>query len=597
MLKILSIFILLTSLVFTQDKKYEFAKSYLDNGQFEDAARLFNELYLENPNDQKVVEGLISSLYSTNKYSELLPILEKYSPTTKDPGIEALLGDVYWKNSNIEKAKSTWDNTLKKYNKRVDAYKVVASAQSRNRLFDDAIQTYLTARKNLTDKLIFSDELIKLYISLGYYEDGSKETINGLNINRSVPTAQGRFYALMSTEGATEFIGTFLKNLADNNSKNLVFQDLLAWYFNTTKNYTDAFEVYKRLDQLRNSKGGTIFKFAETSRKDANYNSALIAYEYIIDNKSSYDRYLAKALFGYARTLEEEMDSKKFISEKNINRIIKRYEEIIDENPKSPLAEEAFFRIGTIFKDNINDYDKALEYFNKLINIFKNTEKSAYAILNIGDLYLLKGELKNATDTYLKVLSNYPSGMKNPRFKASYNLARAYYYQGNSEKSLENLQPLLAIQNENIANDAIQLTYLIAENKDFTEAADSLGRADFLSITALTIKDSLDVENAYYNINKKFPATPASERAYLNLSKFFIKNNPQKTISIIDDFLYLFPSSILIDEMLIMKAKSFIALGDKQEAQDTFSKILIDYPDSIYLQEARDSIRKLRGEF
>lgn len=596
MKKLTLIFLIFSVALLSQGKKYEFAKSYLDNGQYEDAARLFGELYKENPKNPQIIEGLLSSYYAMNKYSEMIEPLKKYSDEKSDPSLGALLGDIYWKTSQPELAKETWNKTLKKYDDNITAFSMVANAQNLNRLFGDAIDTYLKARNSIGDKSIFTDELIKSYISIGDYKNGTSEVIAALNTNRSIPTAQGRLYALMASDGAEKYIGEYLEKLANSNSDNLTYQELLAWFYSTTNNFKDAFEVYKRLDDLRNRKGGVIYKFAEEARRDENFQPAIDAYEYIIDNPKKYDRYFRNALLGYARSLESGLAKSDSLDFDKLERIIERYEDIIDDDQRSNLAEEAYFRIASIYKDQYQDHKKAIENFEKVIEIFKTTPKAAYSAIEIGDIYLMNNKIEESQEKYRYVIEKLPKTLENPRNLASYKLAVSYFYQGNSDETLKYLSPLTTIQDQNIANDALELTYLIGENKEFPGAADSLGIARYYDFSAKTPKDTLKADLAYRDIHKNFAATPAAEKAFQFLSEMYFSENPEKTIEVIDQFLYLYPTSILVDEILILKAKSYEKLDDVAEAQSIYSKILVDHPNSIYLQEARDSIRRLRGE-
>lgn len=596
MLRILITTLLLTILIFPQGKKYEFAKSYLENGNFKDAARLFGELYNEYPNDENVIAGFLQSNYALNQFSKMIPVLKPLVKKENDPQIYALLGDVYWKTSAPEKARQIWNTALDKFSDKFEIYQLIAETQSQNRLFEDAIETYQQARNALKDESIFSEELIKLYISIGSYKNGTKEVINTLNNNRSLAQAKGRLFALMAADGATEFIGSYLQELANKNPSSLLYQDLLAWFFNTTNNFNDAFEVYKRLDDLRNSRGGTLYKFAEDARKDENFSSALSAYEYIIDKRKKYNRYFRNSLLGYARTLEAQFSKQDSISEGKLVQIIDRYEDIIKDDSKSNLAEEAYFRIGTIYKNKLLNDSKAADYFNEVISRFSRSPKAALASIEIGEIKLRNNKIDEAVESFEYVLNNFPKNLNDERNLASYKLGITKYYQGKSQEAAKILAPLLNIENENIANDALTLSYMIGENKDNFAAVDSLGKADFLALRAKTSRDTFVVDNSYRNIHSNFAATPAAEKAFQKLAKFYFEDQPEKSIEVIDDFLFFYPTSILADETLMLKAKAYESLKKTAKAQDIYSMILVEYPNSIFLQEARDSIRRLRGE-
>jgi TolA-binding protein len=57
-----------------------------------------------------------------------------------------------------------------------------------------------------------------------------------------------------------------------------------------------------------------------------------------------------------------------------------------------------------------------------------------------------------------------------------------------------------------------------------------------------------------------------------------------------------YPESIYADQALMLLGDSFAADGRKDDAIFTYTDLLTRFKNSIYLQQARDKIRRLRGD-
>jgi len=65
--------------VYSQQKKsdkYQLALTYEQQGDFRNAARLFQELYSEHPEQLVYFQGVARSLTALQRYQELMPLIE-----------------------------------------------------------------------------------------------------------------------------------------------------------------------------------------------------------------------------------------------------------------------------------------------------------------------------------------------------------------------------------------------------------------------------------------------------------------------------------------------------------------------------------------
>ena len=67
---------------------------------------------------------------------------------------------------------------------------------------------------------------------------------------------------------------------------------------------------------------------------------------------------------------------------------------------------KAYEKLGFIYK-NLKEYDRSIEYFNKIINEFPRPSIQAWETLNIGDVYLAKGDKKKAKEIFKEIIEKY----------------------------------------------------------------------------------------------------------------------------------------------------------------------------------------------
>ena len=111
----------------------------------------------------------------------------------------------------------------------------------------------------------------------------------------------------------------------------------------------------------------------------------------------------------YKTALEE-------IKNGNTQAAIENLEKLIEKNPYSEFAPDAFFTLASLYQSmegdsvqKINNYLKAVEYYNELIDKFPNNQKTAEAIFMAGFICAENlRDFERARHYYKRFLKNYP---------------------------------------------------------------------------------------------------------------------------------------------------------------------------------------------
>lgn len=574
-------------------QRYRLAESYEKGGNLEGALSIYEDLYKENPTDDTYFFALVRVLKQMSKYSELLKYAEDKYSRKQSPEVMIVLAEMYWRAGNAKRADELWKIIIDKHGVNTQTFEMIANSQIELRLFDKATATYLAARRKFDDKLIFSDNLIRLYISTGNYVDGTEEILNLLDNNFNIALAQGRLFAFMSNEEAFDHIEKVLKRRSDSNKSNIFYQEVFSWFLRTSNRLEQALELTIRIDELKQSKGLDILNFANSTSRDGDFDIAMKAFSILIERGKS-SPYASSALYGYTRSLEGKMasDKSKKFNERELKDIINRYETIIKDYPKSSHSAESMLRLARIYSDYLNDFERSIEEYKRLIKEFPNNAFSAEAGIDLAKVYLMRDDIENATKTLEQISKSRFSDAK-AKDHANLIFADIEYYRGNIEKSKELYKALTLNPNSDIANDAIRKFAFISENENFINPIQIFSRAEYAEFR----KDYKKALELYNEVSIVSSGDNLVELALLRIAGIqFRENNYDLSRKSAQKLLNDFPESIYADRMTKIIADTYFEEKNVPEAIRYYTEILVKFPGSIFLHEARARIRQLRQE-
>lgn len=587
----LTLIILFNCITFAQNSKLQFAKTYLEAGKYEDAARMYKELYDADSKNMEYFSGLVQSYNYLNKHKELIPIVEKQLKNQYYYVLDVFLGELILKVEGKEKAISHWNKIIDNDKDEPKVYLTVSEAMTANKLFNEAIDVTDKGRKKFKDAA-FSDRLIKLYITTNDYKLGTELIIDALNKDKDLVKAEGHIYAFMTSNESKNYLKEYLLNQSEKNSNDIYIQELIAWYFRTTDDLSSAFNVYVRLDKLKNTSGREILNFADLSRKDGYYKEAFKAYEVIIDTKE-YERFKRNAIYGYALALEEQLKTKESVSREQAMSILKRYQDLIDLNKNSNEALDAMYRIAIIKKKWLNDFEGSNKDLKELMKIYAKNPIVAEAGLQLGLNYMEMGQLDEAKAVLNDVYNNDVRNNLPLESLVEYQLANTIYYSGNIDSAAILYERLSVNERDDISNDALEKLLLIDENKDLKVALSNYAKAEY----SLFRKEIGKAKEEFLSIFNTYSKTKISDRSALEYAEIlFEEKKYSENIKFLEDFRFNNVNSIFTDKVLILLADSYYLSGNSEKAVEKLKEILIDYSNSIYIQEVRDKIKKYRGQ-
>jgi len=577
-----------------EKNRVRLAQDFERMGNYEQALRIYDSLYRAVPKNQLYFEGVRRNMLRLKRYDDLIAILMKQIELSANPKHLADLGDVYYKRGDRARADSTWKQAIAQHAGKKTVYLYVASAMVNNRLYDDAMGLYLRARDALKQPDAFVFELANIYVLRLKYAQATREYLNYLEANPAqfsfIESRMASYTA--DPEQADEVASLLTRWLTESKHPHLI-RKLLANLYLRSANYALAFEAFKSLEEDKqyrksnnNLQGKEIYFFAERALHAGNYRYAEEGFRLIVEQYAQ-SPFHVRALYGLALSKQKQGLAQEALAS---------YEALIERSRRSPWAEDAAFQIGEIYLHDLFDLSKALSAYQAFIRDFPTAKNRLEAHFRVGECYLALGDLDLARRWFQRVE---PQARANRRIsdRVKYKLAYLHFLAAEYEQSLALLKDITASMDGAAAdqvfvNDALELAFFIEENVKSAEGALKLFSE---AKKAQHQRNDTLAREKLASILDTYPDAEIADDVLLELAE--LENRRQNylaAIGYLQRLLEKHPESI--HNALAQKRVADIyadGLGDVASAAQAFERILIDYPESLYVEEARTRLRRL----
>jgi tetratricopeptide (TPR) repeat protein len=267
-----------------------------------------------------------------------------------------------------------------------------------------------------------------------------------------------------------------------------------------------------------------------------------------------------------------------------------------------------------LFANFLDKKDSAVQIISKLIaNPRTSLHLKSKAKLDLGDIYLLKGETWESTLLYSqveKIQKENPIG-----YDAKLRNAKLSYYKGDFRLAQEHLDILKQATTREIANDALDLSMRIKENIAFDSVGEALKQFASIELLLYQNKNTEALKAIEYlkegrlQIKTKNSSQPDSLLTISNQTilddVYWLEANLrmkqgefEKSIGLLDRIIQDYGDDILADDAFFLRGEIYERqLGQKDKAMEIYREFLNKYPGSVYAAEARKRYRYLRGDF
>ncbi len=576
-----------------QDTRASVATAFENSGDYKSAARLWQSVLSDNPNDDRAFFGVVRSLKALQNYAGLTDIVEQKLQHKRSRQVLVVWAQVLVKTNRGADADGVWDEILSSDKAKPDLFAEVAKAQLEVQQSANAIATLLKARSACDDDGLFADDLSQLYAANGDYRHGSAEVLTAFFRSGNLQMAEGRLSAFMQGDTAMRYLKQFMSEQASTYDDKFSFLRLYQWFLRESKSYDEAFVVAQRMDKLHGGNGRDVIEFADQCRMDGHQDVAIKAYSFLVAQKR-HDDIGQSAAFGYASCMEARFREGKVLQSSEVEPVIAMYRDIISDFPNTYTAADAQLHIARCYDRYLHDSPSAIKEYTVLTQSYTGFPQSSTGTVELGLAYLHADDLDHARTNFTLALSLVRVGTSASVSQAAlFYLAELNFYQCQFDSALSYYNRIEQHAESEFANDAIERLTAIAlhrdDSLDFQLYAHACMRvAQYRYADACVLLDQVGSQSR--------DADLAEVALVMAADVSFKAADYPAVYRYVDRLKQRNAESIYADKALYLNAQSLEAEGKNDLASQKYLELLARFPSSPFIQDSREKIRKLRGE-
>jgi len=571
------------------------AHEYARKGENEKAAFLFGRLRAEEQLAANVLPDYLTVLQNLKRYKDAEKLAKKgirQHPEEVGYGVE--LGRNYALAGDQAAAAKQYERVIgQATNEQIVA---VATEFMKRKLPEWAEKTYLRGRELAKSETEFAPQLIQLYTQSGHTDKVMAETLRLVQQDeQQLPFVRNMLQNSLREDKDFDALERILITNVQKFPERPVNSELLLWLQVQRRDFGGALVQAKALDRRSRTEGLRVIELAAIAQRNKDYESAIAGYEYVIQ------QYRGGQFYGAARqrlvqTREEQVRNTYPVDPAKIRSLIGEYQNALTELGKTPETAGMLRSMAALYAFQLDEKDKAIALLQEVIALPRaSLEVVDDAKINLADIYLLRNEPWEATLLYSQVEKSHKDSPVG--YEAKLRNARLSYYAGDFKLAKSHLDILKEATSREIANDAMQLSLLITDNT----AMDTSGVAlrDYSKVELLVFQNRLpEAVKGLDDLLRKYPGHALSDDAwYLKAQLQRRMGNYQDALSTLQRITANPKYDVLSDDALFLTASiTEENLQDREKAQELYNQVLVKYPGSIYVAEARKRFRKLRGD-
>jgi Flp pilus assembly protein TadD len=583
------------------------ANAYLLKGDKKKAIELYRELAKHEQNNPLIYNNYLNVMLDLGAFDEAHAYLKKNQRREPDHLLYRLdYGFVYLKNGELNKAEKFFKDLINENKLNQHRIRMMAEYFSSRSLSEYGILALTESRAAHNNPYLFSIELAMLYRIQGNQQKMVEEYLTfGTQNSGNVAQVKNIMQAVLTKPEELERLEKILYEKVQEFPDVEIFSDLLIWVSLQQKNFYSAFIQARAYDKRYKRDGDKSIEVARIAMENEDYVNAAKIYRYIMrEFPNSQNRFMAG--LGLLRTREAYIKSIFPVNKDSVRSLLRDYAAFILQFPDNVNSLEASRNQALLFANYLGNQDSAALILTKLI---QNPRASQFlkskAKIDLGDIYLIKGETWESTLLYSQVEKNQKENSIG--YEAKLKNAKLSYYKGDFNLAQEHLDILKEATTREIANDALDLSMRIKENLAF----DTTGAAlrEYAAIELLLFQNKTDEAMGRINdlrgdtLSAGGSSLPSNhvildDLYWLEAGIRIRQGDFEKAISLLRKIQKEFPEDILSDDALFTEAEIYERhLRDKNVAMEKYRQFLTAYPGSVYAAEARKRFRVLRGDF
>ncbi len=571
------------------------ARDYARRGEPEKAVFLLEHLPAEQQTGPELFPVYVQALTDLKRYKDAEKLAKKAIKLHPDDATYGVaLGGALQAAGESAGADKQWQRVV---NQLVPAQVgPVAAEFSKRNLPAWAEKTYLRGRALARTETEYGPQLIQLYTQTQQQDKLLAETLRLVaQDEQQLPYVRNMLQNALKEEKDFDALEKQLVSAAQQHPEQAAYAELLLWLQVQRHDFAGALVQAKALDRRGRTQGRRVLDVAAIAQQNKDFESALAGCDYVLKE------YHDGPLYNVARqrrlaAREDQVRSTYPVDLAQVRALATEYEALLAELGRAPEAALVRRRLADLYAFQLGDQAKAMALLQAVVDQPQApADLVDDAKLALGDLYLLRAEPWEATLLYSQVEKTEKEAPLG--YEAKLRNARLSYFAGDFKLAQSHLDILKEATTREIANDAMQLSLLIATNT----VEDTLGLAlkDYAAAEQLVFQNKLPAAVAGLDaLLAKYPGHSLSDNAaYLKAQLQQRMGQFPAAVATLEHLVAGPANGVLSDDALFLLARiQEEDLKDKPKAQALYEQVLTKYPGSIYVAEARKRFRKLRGD-
>lgn len=570
-------------------QEQQLAYQYYRNGEYEKAIDLFQSLHETNPYNTSYTNYLIDCYQQLEKFEEANILI--HNQLKKLPNQDYLyveLGYNFQLQHIEQEAILYYEKALKAIEKTPNLGYLIGKSFQDNHLLDYALLAYKKAME-INPSANYNFQIAEIYGEKAEISNMFNTYLDLIEIDENyllnTKNYLGRYIASDPENEHNISLKKLLLKRSQNNPKNS-WNQLLSWLYLQQSEYEKALIQEKALYKRNGENLTQIIGVGKMAFENKSYESAKNCFNFALENTNNIETTLTAKLYMLQIDMETNAD---------INSIASQFQQLFNQYGKNVNVLNIRIAYAEFLAFRKNEPEKGVSELKELLKLPLNEFQNGYVKTKLADILVFTNQFSTALIYFTQVqndLKNHEIG-QTARFK----IAQTSYFKGDFEWAQSQLKVLKNSTSQLIANDALALNLLIADNivKDSLKIAlKKYATADLLSFQDKN-QQAIDTLQTILN---EFKGHPIEDEALFKQAQLFEKINEfEKAESNYIQIIAIKSDDILVDDAHYYLAELYLnKCNNPEKAKTYYKKIIFEYPSSIYLVAARKKFRTLRGD-
>ena len=580
-----------------QQTQEQLAAHYYSTGQFEQAAESYEALYARAPN-KFYYQMLFRSYLELKEYKDALRLVEKrIKQYPNDLYLYVDMGRTYELRGDRRKANKTFESAVQKIGFDTKQISELTQAFETAGHPEQAIQVYLLARQKMRNDLAYVSELATLYQHVGNYKAMMQEYFDLLdkspNMLGSIQISLQRVLNETANPKLVEGLRNTLVQRVQQSPDNKSYIEMMLWFSLQQKDFQFALVQAKAVDaRFPDMAGEPLMRVASIAHSNQDYDVAHECYRLVAQKGSDCPNYFP-ARVGALEVAFARLNRNFPIENKLLNQLLHDYQSALDELGKNLRTVQLMRNYSDLLAYYADSVQPAADLLYDVLDLPKLPAKERDETkLALADLLLFAGEVWDASLLYMQVEKANKNDVLGSL--AKFKNAKLSYYNNDFLWAKTQLNVLRASTSKLIANDAMELSLLISDNMEEDSTFDMLSR--YAAADLLLYRNLLDSAwDAFDDIAHSALSHPLFDEVLYQKARIRIRQQRYADAdTLLQQLIDFYPNDLLADDALLLLAQlNEERLSNPMRARSCYEKLILDYPSSLYVDQARKRYRAL----